>query len=345
MTSTATTPNRADSAGGHSLIIDGVTVPTKYKALPLGNLVLDPDNPRIQHAVKRKFKNGQVKHDDLMTLIYEQPGVPALLTRIRDNGGLMDPIYIRPDGRIIEGNSRAVIYLKLNKAKPNEEVWKTIPAYIVPKITEEQVAILQGAQHVVGKNTWRAYENAGHLHGMHKRHGMTPERIAKVLGIRENSVKQVLQAYSTMTEQLLPKMGGGNELQKWSYVQEFYKSKSLAEYRAKPENVEEFVSMVADGRFKKGAEVRKFGDVLQVPAALRVLKKKDISAALIEVAKVDPTVNSKIMKKLKGATSVLKSVPAKDLQMLLNEESSRQIFSELAEAIRAAARSAKVKLS
>jgi hypothetical protein len=341
----ATAINQPDTTIGHSLIIDGVVVPTIFKALPLGSLVLDPDNPRIQHAVKRKFRNGQVKHDDLLTLIYEQPGVSALLARVRDNGGLMDPIYIRPDGRIIEGNSRAVIYLKLHKAKPNEEVWKTIPAYVVPRITEEQVAILQGAQHVVGKNTWRAYENAGHLHVMHKRLGMTPERIAKVLGIRENSVKQILQAYSTMSEQLLPKMGGGNELQKWSYVQEFYKSKSLADYRAKPENVAEFVSMVAEGRFKKGAEVRKFGDVLQVPAAFRALKKKGISAALAEVAKVDPTVNSKIMKKLKNATSLLKSVPAKDLQMLLNEESSRQIFSELAEAIRAAARSAKVKLS
>ena len=306
---------------------------------------MDPDNPRIQHAVKRKFKDGEVKHDDLMALIYAQPGVPALLTRIRDNGGLIDPIYVRPDGRIIEGNSRAVIYLKLRKAKPHEEVWKTIPAYVVPKITEEQVAILQGAQHVVGKNTWRAYENAGHLHGMHKRLGMTPERIAKVLGIRENSVKQILQAYATMTEQLLPKMGGGNELQKWSYIQEFYKSTSLADYRAKPENVTEFVSFVADGRFKTGAEVRKFGDVLKVPAALRVLKKKDISAALIEVAKVDPTVNSTLMKKLKGATSLLRKVPAKDLQLLLSEESSKQIFSELAEAIHTAARTAKVKLN
>jgi hypothetical protein len=322
----------------HSLIIDGVAVPTEYKDLALGKLVLDPDNPRIQHAVKRKFKSGQVKHDD-------QPGVPALLTRIRDNGGLMDPIYVRPDGRIIEGNSRAVIYMKLSKARPSEQVWKTIPAYIVPAITEEQVAILQGAQHVVGKNTWRAYENAGHLHGMHRRLNMTPERIAKVLGLRENSVKQILLAYSTMTEQLLPKMGGGNELQKWSYVQEFYKSTKLADYRAKPENVEEFVSMVADGRFKKGAEVRNFADVLKVPAALRTLKKKDMSAALVEVAKVDPTVNSTIMKKLKGATSLLRKVPAKDLQLLLSEESSRQIFSELAEAIRTAARTAKVKLN
>ena len=43
----------------HSLIIDGVAVPTEYKDLALGKLVLDPDNPRIQHAVKRKFKSGR----------------------------------------------------------------------------------------------------------------------------------------------------------------------------------------------------------------------------------------------------------------------------------------------
>ena len=64
MASTEKAPQSSPTSA-HSLIIDGVTVPTEYKALALGKLLLDPDNPRIQHAVKRKFKNGEVKHDDL----------------------------------------------------------------------------------------------------------------------------------------------------------------------------------------------------------------------------------------------------------------------------------------
>jgi hypothetical protein len=333
------------TTNGRPLIIEGVAIPVEFKELPVGQVILDPDNPRIQHAVKQKFKGALAKQDDLLTLVYEQPGVPELYATIRDNGGLMEPIYVRPDGRIIEGNCRAVSYLKLRKAKPLEETWKTIPAYIVPSITERQVAILQGSQHVAGKNKWRAYEKVGHLHAMHKRLGMTPGDIAKVLGLREHAVKQDLEAYDTMTEKLLPRMGGGNELQKWSYVQEFHKSKALTDYRTKPENVDEFISMVAEGRFKKGEAVRKFGDVLKVPAALRALKKKDITAALSEVAKVDPTINSTLMKKLKSATTLLKKVPAKDLQLLLNEESSKRIFTELIDALREAARTAKVKLS
>jgi hypothetical protein len=337
--------NRIAPTNGRPLIIEAVAVPVEFKNLPIRELALDPDNPRIHHAVKQKFKGGRVKQDDLLALIYEQPGVPELYATIRDNGGLQEPIFVRPDGRVIEGNCRAVSYLKLNKAKPNEEAWKTIPAFVVPRITERQVAIFQGSQHVAGKITWRAYEKVGHLHTMHTRLGMTPADIARTIGLRENSVKQDLQAYAAMTEKLLPKMTTGNDLQKWSYVQEFYKCRNLAEYRAKSENVDEFISMVAEGRFKKGEEVRKLGQVLKVPTALRVLKKKGITEALTEVAKVDPTVNSSIMKKLKNATSLLKKVPAKELQLLMNEESSRKIFSELADAIREAARTAKVKLS
>ena len=217
-----------EAGNSHPVVIEGVEVPVIFKKLPIGDIVLDPENPRIQHAVRQKFQSLKVKHEDLLSLIYDQPGVSDLMAAIRDNGGLNEPILVRPDGRVIEGNCRAVSFLKLNKAKPNEQNWKTIPAWVVPSITERQVLILQGTQHVAGKNKWRAYEKVGHLYTMHKKLGMTPKEIAKSLGLgRGTSVEQDLLAYETMTEQLLPKMKGGNDLEKWSYMQEFYKSKEI----------------------------------------------------------------------------------------------------------------------
>lgn len=337
---------QTEASNGRQLVIEGTLIPVQFKELPIKDIVLDPDNPRIQHAVRRKFNNSAVKQEDLLNLIYEQHGVPDLMVAIRDNGGLTDPIYVRPDGRVIEGNCRAVCFLKLAKAKSQDPAWKSIPAFVIPHITERQVAILQGSQHVAGKNKWRAYEKIGHLHTMHTKLGMSPEEIAKALGsMRASSVKQDLLAYTTMTEKLLPKMGGTNDLQKWSYVQEFFKSKHLADYRGKPENVDEFVSMVAAGHIKKGEEVRKLHHVLKVPAAVRALKKKDISAALDEASKVDPTVNSKLMRKLRDAAESIKKMPAKELQHLLQEEPSRAIFTQLMEAIRDAGRAAKVKFA
>ena len=99
---------------GETLVIEGEEIPIEHRKMPLEDVRLDPSNPRIQHAVKKVSKNGTISQDDLRKLILDFPGVPELFKSIRDNGGLHDAIYVRPDGRIIEGNCRAASYMKLH---------------------------------------------------------------------------------------------------------------------------------------------------------------------------------------------------------------------------------------
>ena len=119
-----------------------------------------------------------------------------------------------------------------------------IPAFVVPSISERQVAAFQGRVHVAGKNPWRAYEKAGHIYAMHKKHGMDTKAIGQVLSMTESEVLRDIRTYETMTEQLFPKMKGTAALEKWSFFAEFYKRKGLEQYRAKPANVKQFVSLV-----------------------------------------------------------------------------------------------------
>src|SRR5437016_3616217 len=129
---------------GQTLIIEGEPIPVEHRKMPLKDVRLDPNNPRIQHAVKQKSKNGKISDEDLRKLILDQPGVSELFKSIRDNGGILEPIYVRPDGRIIEGNCRAASYLRLHGINKQDKRWQTIPAVFVPDISERQVAILQG---------------------------------------------------------------------------------------------------------------------------------------------------------------------------------------------------------
>src|SRR5579863_4526014 len=105
---------------GQTVIIENEAIPVEYRNLHLDDVKLDPNNPRIQYAVKKVTSNGNISQIELRKLILEQPGVPELFKSIRDNGGLNEPIYVRPDGTIIEGNCRAATYLKLRESKPNE---------------------------------------------------------------------------------------------------------------------------------------------------------------------------------------------------------------------------------
>jgi hypothetical protein len=329
---------------GQTLIIEGEAISVEYREMPLEDVRLDPSNPRIQHAVKRITKGGVVSQGDLRNLILDLPGVPELFKSIRDNGGLLEPIYVRPDGRIIEGNCRAASYLKLHNVNSKDARWQTVPAILVPNISNRQVAILQGQYHVAGKNKWLAYEKAGHLHTMHAELKMDEKTIARTLGMHERDVIRDLKAYETMTEKLLPEIKSGNGLDKWSFVQELYKRKDLEEYRAKPRNVDEFVSLVVNKKLKKGADVRKLARILSHAGAVKVLKKQDVESAMSVVGKADPTADSRAFRKLKQTTSLLQRLPNKELQRLRDSEKSRAILQELFTAVKDAAKAAGMKL-
>lgn len=329
---------------GESLIIEGAAIPVQHQKMALKDVRLDPSNPRIRHAVKQKAKNGPLSDDDLRKLVLEQPGVSQLFTSIRDNRGIFDPIYVRPDGSVIEGNCRAACYMRLRTTYPHDAQWQTIPAVFVPKITDRQVAILQGQYHVAGKNKWLAYEKVGHLHHMHTDLKMDEKSIAKTLGLRERDVIRDLQAYRTMTEKLLPKMTGSNALEKWSFVQELYKRKGLEGYRSKPENIDEFVSLVVDKKLKQGADVRKLEKVIKHSNAVKTLKKEGIDKALSVAGKADPTADSRAFQKLKETTGLLQHFENKELARL-QEEKARLILQNLFSAVKDVAKAAGVKLS
>jgi hypothetical protein len=328
-----------------TLIIEDQKVLVEHRDMPLEAVKLDPHNPRIQHAVKQKFPNREITQEELRKLILDQPGVSDLFRSIRDNGGISDPIHVRPDGSIIEGNCRVASYLKLNSISKNDPRWQTIPAIFVSSITSRQAAVLQGQFHVAGKNKWSAYEKAGHLHFMKNTLHMDEKAIAVTMRMTEKEVLKDLQAYTMMTEKVLPQMQGGSGLDKWSFVEEFCKRKGLEDYRTKPANVDEFVSMVVDKRLKKGADVRKLEKVLKNPAAVKTLKKQDVDAALAVVGKSDPTADSTTFNKLKKVTTLLQRMPNKDLQRLRSNEEPRVILRDLFNALKDVAKAAGVKLT
>jgi hypothetical protein len=331
-----------------ALTIEGEALAVAYREMPLRDVQLDLTNPRIQYIL-RQSKNGKPTQDELTKLILDIHGVPALFASIRDNKGLLEPIYVRPDGRVIEGNCRAAAYMRLlsidRKKGVSNSNWEAIPAFVVPKISERQVAVLQGRVHVAGKNKWRAYEKAGHVHSMYTNLRMDPKTIGQLLSMSEGEVLRDIRAYETITEKFLPKMKGVTGLEKWSFFEEFFKRKGLEEYRAKPANVNAFVAMVQTGKLKRGADVRKLEKILKHKGALKVLKHQGVDMAMEKVGQADPTADSPTFHQLKKTVRLLKEFPTKDLDRLRGDDKPQQILQELFTAAKVLAKAAGVKLS
>jgi len=331
-----------------ALTIEGESLSVEYREMPIRDVQLDLSNPRIQYLLKQS-KNGKPSQDELTKLILDIHGVPALFASIRDNKGLLEPIYVRPDGRVIEGNCRAAAYMRLfsidRKKGLDKSNWEEVPAYVVPRISERQVAVLQGRVHVAGKNKWRAYEKAGHVYSMHTTQRMDPKTIGQVLSMTETEVLRDIRTYETITREFLPKMKGVTGLEKWSFFEEFFKRKGLKEYRAKPSNVTAFVSMVQHGKLKRGTDVRKLEKILKHKGAMNVLKHQGVDTAMEMVGRADPTADSLTFHQLKKTVKLLQKFPSKDLDRLRGAAKPQQILQELFTAARDLAKAAGVKLS
>jgi hypothetical protein len=327
-----------DSAVG-SLSIQGRQVRQERRRFSTKQIRLDPENPRIQHLVRQKFKNTVPTQAQLRALIMEQPHVNELFKSIRDNKGLWERVLIRADGRLIEGNCRAACYMTLAETFKTVEEWQSIPADVLPDVTAVEIAILQGHHHVGGKNRWPTYEKAGHVHHMHNKLGVSVKNIASVMRMKEAQVQDVLKSYVLMTDHILPHMPKGG-LKKWSYALEYYKDKSLQPLVSG----KEFAAMVVEGKFAKGADVRKLSDVLSNAVASKALKSKDFKHALTIVGKKDPTIDSTTFKRIAEMTQLLQSMAGEDLTRLKSEAKAQNLLRQLSKAVRQVAKATAVEL-
>jgi hypothetical protein len=327
------------------LTIENQQVEAVYEELALNQVKLDPDNPRIREQLRQAGINGKAKPAQLRKLILEISGVSNLLRSIRENKGLHDPIYIRKDGRVAEGNCRTAIYQFLHEAKPNEKCWQTIPAWRLPAtVTERQIAVLQGHWHVAGKITWRAHEQAGHLHHMHNVLGMKPGEIAAAMRMQEPEVDRYLQAYETMTKLVIPRIKNADGREKFSYVLELYKNKKLQEFRKKKENIKLVADLIVKDKLTKGAQVRGLHRIIGDQRTTEVLKNDGYEKAIHLVGKSDPTADSAVFRKLKAATSTLEKLRRPVLERIKSGQKEKQILQGLFSALKTVADASGVTL-
>src|SRR5262249_20368695 len=142
------------------------------------------------------------------------------------------------------------------------------PAHRLPDVTERQIDILLSKYHVSGKISWRSYAQAGQIHKLHHTHRMAEDEISRVTGLSKKGVKDLLATYEVMTKNILPKLPGSKGLKKFSHVYEFFKNPGLDKFRGTPKNVTEFANWVADGKIKKGTDVRELPTIVKRPDAL-----------------------------------------------------------------------------
>lgn len=339
----------ASKARGVPLVIAGEEVNVSHEVVPLGSVRLDPDNPRIRFQIAQRKKATKLDEPALLELIREQPGYDGLQKAIRKAGGLCDPVTVRHNGLVIEGNSRVTVLKTLHKGNGHDPRWMKLPIVRLPKdVPEKAVAMLMASYHVAGKTVWRPYAQADQIYQLHHAHQWTLEQIADETRMSKREIEQYLEAYDYLVNEVLPHVKKGNGLEllesKWSHALEFVKRKNLAHLRKDPAARKRVAKLLVHTKIT-GIQVRELDKVMKNKQALSALHNKGSFKAAKEVLKKsDPVATSKVLREMEHLTQSIGRMEQSELMLLKTQKKARDVLIELHKTIRDVASVAGVNL-
>jgi hypothetical protein len=333
---------------GMPLTIAGANVEVSHEIVAVDHVRLNPDNPRIRFQIQLRKKAKDAPPIDLMELIREQPGYDPLQKAIRKAGGLYEPVIIRHDGLVVEGNTRAAVFKTLHSGNKTDPRWTNMPIARLPKdVPEHAIAMLMASYHIAGKTVWRAYAKADQIYHLRHTYGRTVLQIAEETRMSEREVEQFLEAYAYLVNEVLPHVTNGNGSDilesKWSHALEFIKRKNLEGARKDPVVRKQLARLLIDNKIK-GAEVRDLDKVLKNRKASTALHKDGFKAAKQILGQSDPLAASKLLKEMKAFSRALGKMGQADIALLKSSAKAREILIELAETVRNVAAVTGVKL-
>jgi hypothetical protein len=330
----------------HNIVIpiDGRETRIRAEQIEIQCLQLDELNPRISF-----FKDNQVidtlnQEQIIFALTNKKPDAfRKLKDSIQNNRGIVYAIWVEPivgsgdkKYRVIEGNSRVVVYQQLTQEEPYEENWKTIFSYVLPKeIDEGQKNFIRLQSHLRGTTEWDAYEKAKYLYKLWDKDGWSLKRLEKQTKMTEREIDNNINAYRIMEEQYLPKHSDDpNEVTKFSYFVEFVKDKklqNLLEQNAK--SINDFCDWVADkDKIPRGEDVRKLRAIFENQNTRAAFDNKGFDAAIQVLELQKPHLVSKLYREIEIVTEGLKEISSEEIDEMKNDHTSakREMIRELA---------------
>jgi hypothetical protein len=320
--------------------IGGESIPVTQELVAVDTLSLDASNPRIRVRLKQSGKGASASQAELQAYITEQPGFAALQKQIRKAKGITEPIIVRHNGVVAEGNTRLAVVKVLREARKTESEWQTVPVTRLPKdVPERLIQLLLANVHISGKSRWRPVAQADDIYHLIHDHGWSVEVVADETGMSERGVQQYLDAYSFMLNEVLPEALGKTDAEKqrileskFSHALEFIKGKKLKSLREGKSSRKMVANLIANERIT-GNQVRHLPTVTADAKVAAVLKKSGFSAAKNLAAEQDPALKVKSLKMMQNLLEAIPNIASDDLEVYKTNADAYRMVGKLAAAL------------
>lgn len=292
---------------------------------------LDPTNPRVGFSMRQLAED---ERDDAacVLLLTSQEETESLRRSVLLSNGIQEPIYLRHDGRVAEGNRRVVALRALKEEFPNDARFSTMPAWIIPAQTPEDVIQdLLNEIHLGSVRGWAPYEKALQMRALVEG-GLIEEEVAERYRITAREVKQQLAAVDLMDRLYFPITADPSDPEhrsKFSYFLEFQKNgKIQAHNQTMPDLPERFSRWVRDGKIDTGMRVRRLPKILDSAEATRLLEVIGSAAADEYLAQENPQ-EQELYALLERARARLQNMTVSELVELRGSRERQEIIRSL----------------
>ena len=273
----------------------------EYREIPIEDLELDLDNPRIKQWIEIYGDNLSSEAIALALSSTSDKSTTSsfnsLKESIRVNGGLINPIIVNKyqDGRkvVIEGNTRLQIYKEFAESDP-EGPWDKIIAIIYDDLPEEQIHAIRLQTHLVGPRDWDPFSKAKYLDHLSNVEKMPMERIISLCGGKTSEIRKLINAYSDMMryyEPLTKERGYDFDPKDFSKFVELQNNSINTALMASCYTKKDFAEWVINRNIDTAQNVRDIPKVLENKEARNEFLKNDLSEA-IKVINVHTKVNN-----------------------------------------------------
>jgi hypothetical protein len=275
----------------YSRNIQGTSIELTLIEVDPSEVRLDPSNPRIGFSM-RQLPEDERNEAACVLLLTSQEETEELRRSIVLSNGVQEPIYVRGDGRVAEGNRRVVALRAAQEEFPSDLRFRRMPAWLIPSDTAEHVVQdLLNEIHLGSVRGWAPYERALQMRGLVE-NGLIEDEVAERYRMTTREVKQQLEAIAFMERQYFPITADPTDPEhrsKFSYFLEFSKNGRLQEHcRRRPNLAGRFAKWVRDGRLDTGMRVRRLPRILDSTEATRLLDVIGFKAADEYLAKQHP---------------------------------------------------------
>lgn len=245
-------------------------------------ITLDSTNPRLGFSIRQL--DPKERTDAACTLLLtSQEEIEQLKRSILLSGGVQEPIYLRSNRVVAEGNRRVVAMRLAKEDRPDDLRFKTMPAWLIPEGTPETIVQdLLNEIHLGSVRGWAPYEKALQLRELLAA-GLIEEEVAERYRMTAREVRQHIAAADFMDREYFPITDDPTDIEhraKYSYFLEFEKNTRLQQCLDRQEDLSErFARWVKTGKVGTGERVRRLPKILESAEATRLLEVAGFDAA------------------------------------------------------------------